>query len=244
MNKDIRRRIVEKGNELNFGHYCSAMSCVDIVAYLYKHVLTDDDVFIMSKGHGIIACLPLLEKKHPNIKWHPYLDYNPEWEIEATTASLGHGLPIAVGRAFGKKIQNKPGYVYVMVGDGDMQEGSNWEALNIARRLELDNLVILVDFNYYQAVSSVWDIMRSTPEDLYLKMKSFGCRTLIMDGHSEKDLSIIKAAKFNMMSGIKTFILKTQKGKGIKYLEDNPSFHVFYFKEHPEILKQTLEDLK
>ncbi len=240
INKDIRRRIVEKGAELNFGHYCSAMSCVDIVAYLYKHVLTDDDVFIMSKGHGIIACLPLLEKKHPDIKWHPYLDYNPKWGIEATTASLGHGLPIAVGRAFGKKILNKPGNVYVMVGDGDMQEGSNWEALNIARRLELDNLVILVDFNYYQAVSSVWDIMRSTPDDLAKKMQAFGCEIAVIDGHNNKQLMLIKELKDN----ISCFILKTQKGRGIKYLETNPSFHVFYFKEHPEILKQTLEDLK
>ena len=241
-NKEIRRRIVEMGSKLGFGHYCSAMSCVDACVYLYDKVLTKDDVFIMGKGHGIIAVLPILEKLGKKVEWKPYLDYDPENGIEATTGSLGHGLPIAVGRAFAKKLKGEKGKVYVMVGDGEIQEGSNWEALMIARKLKLDNLIVLVDWNKYQAVSSVKDVMDEDSESLKKQLNAFGCAVTIINGHDESELSWIKDIKIK--DSPHAFILDTIKGKGIKFLEEHPSYHVLYFNERPEVLKQTLEDLK
>ena len=241
LNKEIRKRIITKGAELGFGHYCSAMSCVDVVAYLYKKILTKDDIFIMGKGHGIIAVLPILEKKYPNIKWKPYLDYEPQMGIEATTASLGHGLPIAIGRAYARKLLNKKGNIYCMVGDGELQEGSNWEALNIAHKLKLNNLIVLVDWNKYQAVDSIKKIMDSDGKEMKRKFEAFGCSVKICNGHSNKSMQVMKKLKKGIVN---VFILDTIKGKGIRFLEDNPSYHVVYWHEHEKEFKEALKDLE
>lgn len=238
----LRKRIVEKGMEMGFGHYCSAMSCLDTCAFLYDKILSDDDVFIMSKGHGIIAVLPILEKLGKDIKWKPYLDFDPKNGIEATTGSLGHGLPIALGRAFAKKKAGH-GRVFCMIGDGEIQEGSNWEAMSIASHLKLDNLYILVDWNKYQAVSSVESIHGINLEKLINRMEAFGCTTLHTDGHSEKGLEKLLDMLTLPSNGPKAMILDTIKGKGIPFLEKNPSFHVIYWHEHPVEYRETLEVL-
>ena len=238
----LRKRIVEKGMEMGFGHYCSAMSCVDVCAFLYENILSDDDIFIMSKGHGIIAVLPILEKQGKDVKWKPYLDFDPKNGIEATTGSLGHGLPIALGRAFAKK-KTGQGRVFCMVGDGEIQEGSNWEAMSIASHLKLNNLFILVDWNKYQAVSSVESIHGLNLEKLTRRMEAFGCTVSSTDGHTEEGLEKLSSILTLPSDGPKAVILDTIKGKGIPYLEKNPSFHVIYWHEHPEEYRETLEVL-
>lgn len=243
LNRDLRRRIIERGSELGFGHYCTAMSCIDACAYLYDEVLGKDDIFIMGKGHGIIAVVPILERLGKKVEWHPYLDFDPENGIEATTGSLGHGLPIALGRAFGKRLTNQPGRVYCMVGDGELQEGSNWEALAIAHRLErsgkLGNLVVMVDWNKYQAVDSVKDIMDYDEPTIRKRLEAFGCNVTTLNGHDHNDLSRIKTLE----EGLNAVILDTQKGKGITFLEKNPSFHVVYWHERPAVYADTLREL-
>lgn len=241
--KAIRKRIIEKGMEMGFGHYCSAMSCVDTCAFLYDKILSDDDIFIMSKGHGIIALLPILENLGKKVQWKPYLDYDPENGIEATTGSLGHGLPIALGRAFVKKKAGH-GRVFCMVGDGEMQEGSNWEALAIASHFKIDNLYILIDWNKYQAVSSIESIHGINLSNLINRMKAFGCEMFHTDGHSEKGLEKLHdILKLSSNGCPKAIILNTIKGKGIPYLEQNPSFHVIYWHEHFKEYHETLEVL-
>lgn len=240
LNREIRRRIVEKGKELNFGHYGSAMSCVDTCVHLYKHVLKRDDVFIMSKGHAIVTLLPILESLGRCIEWRSYIHFESTNFVEATTASLGHGLAIGVGRALAKQIQNKPGNVYVMLGDGELQEGSIWEALIILNKLNLRNLFLLVDWNKYQAVDSVENIAGETQDSIYYKLEAFGRRVIKLDGHNEESLNEIKYLNRETFD---TVILDTIKGRGITFLEKNPSFHVLYMHEHPDIYEKALEDL-
>ncbi len=240
INKEIRRRIIEKGKDLNFGHYGSAMSCVDTCVYLYKYILEEEDVFIMSKGHAIVTLLPILESLGRQVEWKSYIHFESDNFVEATTASLGHGLAIGIGRALGKKLLNKKGNVYVMVGDGELQEGSIWESLIILNKLQLDNLFLLVDWNKYQAVDSVEEIAGETYATMLDKLWAFGRETVKIDGHNEEDLSDLEGLHDGYYD---TVILDTVKGKGIKFLEENPSFHVLYMHEHPDIYEQSLKDL-
>lgn len=242
LNKKLRKKIIEKGFENKMGHYGSTMSCLDTVKYLYDKVLTIDDVFIMSKGHGSYALHTVLEETR-NIEpdWTIHLEYNPEKGVMATTGSLGLGLPMALGRAYAKKLRNKPGKIYCMIGDGELQEGVIWETINIAKRLMINNLIILVDNNKYQAIDSIDKIMNEDDESIQDKLKAFGCHVVIANGHDEEELSKLKELKSN---AINAFILDTIKGKGIPFLERNPTHHVMYMHEKPEAMEEALNNLK
>ncbi len=157
----------------------------------------------------------------------------------ATGGSLGQGLAIALGRAYAKKLNGK-GNVYCLIGDGELQEGMIWESLNIANRLGVNNLVIMVDYNKYQAITSVEEVMGETYDSIKNKLEAFGCVTTTVDGHDNDSMKDI----LNLKDGLNAVILKTQKGKGIPFLEKNPSFHVIYMHERPEVLKEALEALK
>jgi transketolase len=239
LNKDLRRRILEKGNELKHGHYGAALSCLDCIKYLYDHVLDiKNDKFILSKGHGEMALFTVLESRGQSPTWTIHLDYNEKEGIHATTGSLGHGLPIGVGRAFARKIKKEKGHVYVLLGDGEMEEGSNWEALTIAKKLKINNINLLIDWNKYQAVGSVKDVGCLDDKALSKKLRAFGCQTMIINGHDEEDLSKLQY----LSKGINAVILDTVKGKGVRVLEENHA-HVFYWHEHPREYKTALEDL-
>ena len=215
INKDLRRRLLEKGYETNSGHFGTALSCLDAIKYLYDNVLREKDIFILSKGHGEMALFTVLESKGYKPAWTVHLDLNDAEGVHATTGSLGHGLPIGLGRAYAKKIKNEEGRVYVLTGDGEMEEGSNWEALNIANKLKIDNLILLVDWNKYQAVGAVQEVGGFNEKDLERRLGAFGCNTKIIDGHSYKGLSYLK----NLEKGLQGVVLDTIKGKGIKCLE-------------------------
>lgn len=238
LNKDLRRRILEKGKEMNSTHFGAAFSCLDCVKYLYDNVLGERDKFIMSKGHGEMALFSVLESigKHP--KWTIHLDYNENEGIYATTGSLGHGLPIGLGRAFAKKLKGEDGRIYVLLGDGEMEEGSNWEALTIANRLGIDNLNLLIDFNKYQGLGSIEDIAGTTYSSLTKKLEAFGCKVQCINGHEERELSKLKY----LDKGLNAVILDTIKGKGVKFLEET-HMHVILWNSYPAEYKKALEEL-
>jgi transketolase len=236
-NKELRRRLVEKGHEIRSGHFGSSLSCLDSIKYLYDYVLKKDDIFILSKGHGDMALYAVLESKGYNVPWTPHLNLNEKEGIYATTGSLGHGLPIGLGRAFGKKINGEDGTVYVMTGDGEMQEGSNWEALTLANALNIDNLVLLVDWNKYQATGDVSSVGGLDAFSLYRRLDSFGFNTQIINGHDDKDLSKLK----KLEKGLNAIILNTVKGKGVECLEKNHA-HGYSWTEEDRL--KSLEDLK
>jgi transketolase len=235
LNKELRRTILEKGYKNNITHYGSALSCVDAIKYLYDDVLKKEDTFILSKGHGAMALYAVLESKGKNPIWRLHPELDEKNGIYATSGSLGHGLPIATGRAFAKKLKGEKGRAYVLTGDGEMEEGSNWEALMIANSLKL-NLTLLVDWNKYQSIEKLKENFKIEGKSLEKKLKSFGFRTKIINGHDPEELKKIGRLK----DGCNAVILDTIKGKGVSIFEkDCP--HVYNWKNEEEFLKYLKE---
>ena len=240
INKDLRRKIIEKGFKHKHGHYGSSMSCVDTVAYLHRKVMKENDIFIMSKGHGAPALHVVSEEMGKKPRWTIHLELDEKSGVMATGGSLGNGLSIALGRAYAKKLRGDDGKVYCLSGDGEMQEGMIWESLNIARRLKVDNLVVLVDWNKYQAIDSLEEVMGEGYQMLYDKLKAFGYNVTKINGHNNKSLEKLN----HLGKGLQAVILDTIKGYGIPFLERNPTHHVLYMHEKPEVMKEALEHLK
>jgi transketolase len=235
LNGDLRKKIIEKGYENNMWGYGSAFSCLDTIKYIYDEVLNKEDLFILSKGHGAMALYAVLESKGKKPLWKEHPELDEKNGIYATSGSLGHGLPIATGRAFAKKLKRKNGRVYVLTGDGEMQEGSNWEALMIANSLKL-NLTLLVDWNKYESIEKLKDSLKIDNKSLEKKLKSFGFKTKTINGHDLNELSKLKSLK----NGCNAIILDTIKGKGISILEkDSPHSYIWKNKEeYIEYLKE------
>jgi len=241
INKDLRRTIIEEGFKHKHGHYGSSMSCLDTVKFLYDKVLGKDDIFIMSKGHGAPALHVVNEARGIKPPWTIHLEYDPEGGVEATGGSLGNGLSIALGRAYAKNLKKDGGKVYCLLGDGEMQEGMIWETLNIARRFKVSNLIVMVDWNKYQAIDSIEEVMGEDYYTIKNKLRAFGYNVIRVNGHDNRSLERICSLKDNCLNAV---ILDTIKGYGIPFLERNPTWHVCYMHEHPEIMDEALESLK
>jgi len=237
-NKSLRKKLIENAFEKKMGHVGSALSCLDTVNYLYDNIITKDDIFILSKGHGAMALYLALEKqgKKPDWTMHPELD--EEKGIYATTGSLGHGLPIAIGRAYARKLSGK-GRVFVLLGDGEMAEGSVWESLILANRFKLDNLYILIDWNKYGGLTDdVKKLFDFDGDSLAARVRAFGFNVLKIDGHDEKQLESLKT----LHDARTVVILDTIKGKGVDVLEKT-HFHGYYFHQNPDEYKKALDAL-
>lgn len=239
------------------GHVASAFSVLDALYVLYQaHVSIspadtrnpDRDYVILSKGHGCLAHYAVLAsygffqanelstfcKYGSKFGGHPHRSKVPG--VEASTGSLGHGLPIAVGIAKGLKIQQRfNNKVYCIVGDGELNEGSNWEALLIAEQHCLDNLVLLVDYNHSN------DRAIAFGRSLTSKLKAFGCTIEGVNGHDHASLDHAFSTE-NLHSMVKCVVLETIKGKGIKEMENNPAWH--HRAPNSEELARFLEELK
>lgn len=234
------------------GHIGSTMSLIEIMRVLYDKTLYFDvknlsdpfrDKLILSKGHGCIAQYVLLADKgfisteilktfchfDSPIGGHPELGHTPG--IEASTGSLGHGLAIAVGMATASKIKKINNKVFVVVGDGELNEGSNWESILAAAHHKLNNLTLIVDNNKIQSYGFTKDVLNLDP--LLNKLISFGFDTFEVDGHDVEDLNKVFNIKSLKPKGV---IAHTIKGKGIYFAENNPNWH------HKS--KLTTEDIK
>ena len=165
----------------------------------------------------------LLKEKGFNPELTTHLEIDPKNGIHCTTGSLGHGLPIATGMAFARKIKKIKGKIYVMLSDGECQEGTTWESLLIASKHKLDNLILLIDYNKIQALSRIEDALPL--HDLAKKFKSFNWNCInIKNGHSFKSIiSFFK--KKNIQKRPTVIIINTIKGKGIKEFENDPVWH-------------------
>jgi transketolase len=227
--KKIRKLIIDAAFHARHGHVPSALSIVDILVALDNKQTVEDD-FILSKGHGCLAYYAYLAakgtisidelrnfgKRGSNLGGHP--DKNKVPGIFASTGSLGHGLPIAVGAAIAKKILKQSGKIYCLIGDGESNEGTVWESCLVAARQKLNNLICIVDNNKSQT--------RSLPtSNLVNKFKSFGWKVWEVDGHDHQ--SLLNA--FEFVSSLSTdssdqptvIIANTIKGKGIKDIEND-----------------------
>jgi len=210
---------IEKGE----AHLGGSFSMIEALIYLYEKILKKDDKFILSKAHASFPLILLLREKGLNPELGTHLELDEKNKIHCTTGSLGHGFPTATGMAFARKFSKKKGRVYVMVSDGECQEGTTWETLLIAAKHKLDNLILIIDYNKIQALSKLKDALPLN--NLKKKILSFNwnCEE-VKDGHSFKDLynCFSKIKKNNKPTAI---ILNTIKGKGIKEFENDPVWH-------------------
>lgn len=264
---EIRKKIYKIAHFAGGGHMGAAFSVADILAVLYfDGVLRYDaqnpnweerDKFILSKGHACYALYAALAEAgyyseeelyhvgQTNSKFggHPKLYDIPG--VEASTGALGHGLSFAIGIAYANKVDKRESHVYVVLGDGECQEGSIWEGALSAPTLELDNLTVIIDYNKLQAMDNLESIVHMKP--LADKWKNFGWNVVEVDGHNHKE---IKTALLTRRVGIPTLVIaNTVKGKGVSFMENVPIWHYRMpnEKELPILMKElglTEEDLK
>ena len=196
---------------------------IEILLTLYEVIIKKNDKFILSKAHASFPLCLLLKEKGLKPQLTTHLEIDKKNGIHCTTGSLGHGLPIATGMAFARKQQKIPGKVYVMISDGECQEGTTWESLLIGSKHKLDNLVVLVDYNKIQALSKLKDALPL--EDLSTKFKAFNWDCVkVKDGHSFKSL-IPSFKRKNKKGKPLAIIINTIKAKGIKEFENDPAWH-------------------
>jgi transketolase len=219
--KELRKSVLDLTLETGEGHLGGNFSEIEILISLYDETITDNDKFILSKGHACYPLYILLREKgnNPTISEHPSID--EENGICCTTGSLGHGLPIGVGMALARKLSKKDGKIYVLMGDSELQEGTTWEASLIASHYRLDNLVVIVDYNKLQALGAIDDIL--SLGDLTKKFKEFGFNVSRIDGHSFPE--IINSLKEKIKEKPRMIIADTIKGKGVSFMENDPKWH-------------------
>jgi len=226
------------------GHIPASLCIVEILTVLYHNILNinpkepddpDRDRFILSKGHAGVALYAVLadkgffDKKHLKtfgkkgtiLGGHPDMHKVPG--VEASTGSLGHGFPFAIGMALSAKLNKKDYRVFALLGDGECQEGSIWEAALFAPQYKLDNMVAIIDYNKLQALDRLDKIISLEP--IIDKWKAFGWEVREVDGHSIMALNkVFKSVPF--VSGKPNLILaNTLKGKGISFMEDVAIWH-------------------
>ena len=235
LRQDTFNAFIEHGE----AHLGGSFSIIEMLIALYEVVLKADDKFILSKAHASFPLCILLKDKGYNPKLTTHLEIDPQNGIHCTTGSLGHGLPIGTGMAIARKRQNIPGKIFVMMSDGECQEGTTWESLLISAKHNLDNLVVLVDYNKIQALATLEEALPL--DNLLDKFKAFNWScTEIIDGHSFDEL-IPALQKDNNIGKPRAIIVNTIKGKGIKAFENDPAWHARKIKgKELEIGKQEL----
>lgn len=196
------------------GHIAPSLSCLDILAVLMYEPEFKNDTVILSKAHGCYG-LYAIEADQGKISKEDWENFNL-CGTYAGLGSLGHGLPIGVGIAFGKRLQNLPGHTFVIVGDGELQEGSNWEALSFMRHYALQNITVIVDNNGLQAIDPISDVVR---QDLMAQFTGWGFIPIRIDGHDINEIA--KALAY----GPEIIIARTIKGHGFPALEHSAKFH-------------------
>ncbi|MCP4708535.1 MAG: transketolase [Planctomycetes bacterium] len=229
------------------GHIAPSLSCVDILVALYYDVMRYDeknpydpqrDRLIFSKAHGCYGLYAILADKGLVTQdvWRNFYKQNGplmgcserkvEFGIEANCGSLGHGLPMAVGLAFGAKLQEHRYHVFCVMGDGEFQEGTSWEALQYAVKHQVGNLTIIVDQNRLQAMDLITNVLDSEDDDLLNRLKGFGMAPEICPGHDTvKLVELLGSLRRAEREKPSVVLAQTIKGYGIKCMENVPKFH-------------------
>ena len=234
--KKLRLDIIKLSKANGGYHYGGSFSCAEILINLYDKILKENDRFILSKGHGCWGYYVLLMENgyKPLLEGHPRLDLKNG--VHWTTGSEGHGFPAGVGMALGKKMKKKDGKVYVVIGDGECQEGTTWESILIASHHKLKNLKIILDYNKIQGSGFVNDILPIDPIGKVAELFNWEVSTI--DGHDNDSIEKELKKKTSMPHLI---IANTIKGKGVSFMENSPPWHAKGPSE--ELEKKAFEEL-
>ena len=214
-------------------HLGSSLSCADIIAYVYENLIKKNsgNKFILSKGHAATSLYSALYRKNYINKKQflsycnvgSYFEEHPSPKIkgvECATGSLGHGFPFGCGVSLANKIKNKTFKTFVLISDGECNEGTTWEAALFAASQKLTNLTVIIDFNKWQATGRSEEIMSINP--LNKKFQYFGWDTIVINGNNAQEIHKAFSKKNNKPKAI---IANTIKGKGIKIMEDDNNWH-------------------
>ena len=240
----LRVHVLQMLHSANSSHVGSCLSIADILAVLYCRVLRFDsslpdwperDRFILSKGHAAAAVYAVLaEADFFPLEW--LNDYSSNKSllfghitstnlpgVEISTGSLGHGLPVGCGMALAGKRDGLPSRVFVLLSDGELDEGSNWEAILFAHQHKLDNLTVLLDYNRIQGFGNTKDVIDLEP--LVAKWEAFGWQVQEIDGHDSDE--ILEALEHHPMTEGKPSVIvaHTVKGKGVSFMENQLDWH-------------------
>jgi transketolase len=257
----IRKHSVLMTSQANAPHIASSLSVADILAVLYGKILRYNvkrpdwpgrDRFILSKGHGCAALYAVLaECGFFPMEWLEtycqdggllpgHATHKCAPGIEVSTGSLGHGLPIGIGMALAAKRDGKSQRVFVVLSDGECDEGSNWEGVLFAPHHKLDNLVVIVDYNKIQSLGYVKDVLDLHP--LAEKWRAFGWSTRELDGHDLVALENALSATPFERDRPSCIIAHTVKGKGVSFMENKLQYH--YTPPRGDELSRALAELE
>lgn len=240
----IRRRDLQAVFEAGAGHIGGEMSVIDILTALYFQVMSvhpenpldpKRDRLVLSKGHTALALYIVLSERgfirkdeissflqhHSRLNGHPNCVKVPG--VETNTGPLGHGLPVGVGMAKAAKLNNDNWRTFVVAGDGEMQEGSNWEAIMAAAHFKLDNLTLIIDHNRLQQGARLADTNNLAP--LAPKLESFGWAIEEIDGHDMELICLALSLQTVIKGKPKCVIAHTNKGQGVSFMSDNVAWH-------------------
>lgn len=254
---ELRRRVVTTIGNAGLGHVGGDLSVADILAVLFCDVLRldpadpswpDRDRFVMSKGHAAVSLYTVLAMRGfidehelstfaqplSRLSGHPNRVKVPG--VETNTGPLGHGFPVAVGMAIGASLGDSNWRTFVIVGDGELQEGSNWEAAMLAGHRGLSNLVLIVDRNHLQQGGRTEETNGLDPLDD--KFRAFGWSVAEVDGH---DVEALSAALSSTHAKPLAIIARTVKGRGVSFMENLPAWH--HKVPTPEQVSAALEEL-
>ena len=258
--REIRRLVLRMVTKAEASHIGSAFSIVDILVALYHRVLRINpdnykdkqrDKFILSKGHACAALYAVLAQRNffagklldnycldgSCLPGHVTLNCVPG--VEASTGSLGHGLPIAAGLALADIYDKNNFKTYVLLGDGECNEGAVWEAAMFAAKYKLDNLAVIVDFNGWQAFGRTAEVTGLLP--LKEKWESFGFAVAEVNGHNFDELKNV-FSKIPLEAGKPSVVIAhTIKGKGVSFMEDKLEWH--YKSPNEEEYRQAMKEL-
>ena len=242
--RELRKLTIDTVMWANGGHIGGSLSSTDILTVLYYKQMNikvdepkweDRDRFILSKGHIGVGFAPVLADKgffpmeklktynHTHSKLGMHLDMNKVVGLDASTGSLGHGLPIALGMSLGGRVQKKDFMIYCLLGDGECDEGSVWEAAMAISHYNANNVVPIIDRNRCMIDGRTKDVM--TLEPFADKWKAFGFEVVEIDGHDINEINdAIEKAKASTEKPV-AIIANTFKGCGVKSMQDNYKYH-------------------
>lgn len=244
-----RKRLLQMHFESGVGHIGGNLSSLDAMLVVFNEFLSDEDQFVLSKGHAAGALyialwsigelqeddLVMFHKDHTLLPGHP--PANGIVRILFATGSLGHGLSLAAGTAMALRLKRQVGQTYCFMSDGEWQEGSTWEALIFICHHQLENLTILVDHNNLQGFGRTQEV--ASMSHLWTKLQGFDIEVQVIDGH---DLDAIRNALSQRSSRPRIIVLETVKGHGVSFMANQMAWH--YLPLSPEQFQTAIREIE